>query len=197
MSDKTGSYGSSLFPPRQNGKARPGAAQTQTQAQGSGMTGGERHEPRGGAPREQRGTGLLAWLVGIFAAPLAWVGQTCISEALAAQGCDPYTGGLGVASSMRWASAAVVVLSVVCFVLGAVGTFVAWRNWRRNNDAVRYTTAPSTPTSGSDAGRVMPPRWAERDWFLARVGALSSTLFLFALIATDVAVVVVAPCRTW
>jgi hypothetical protein len=195
MSDKTGSYGSSMFPPRQSGKATPESASAQ--AQRNGMTGGEGHEPRRSAPPAQRGTGLLAWLVGIFAAPAAWVGQTCISEALAAQGCDPYTGGLGVASSMRWASAAVVVLSVVCFMLGAVGTLVAWRNWRRNGDAVRYATAPSTPTSGSDAGRVMPPRWAERDWFLARVGALSSTLFLFALIATDVAVVVVAPCRTW
>ncbi len=193
MSDKTGSYGSRMFPSRRKGTA-PASAQ---RAKGIGMTGDGGREPRRNAPHERRSTGLLAWLVGIFGAPLAWVGQTCISEALAAQGCDPYTGGLGVANSMRWASAAVVMLSVVCFVLGAVGTFVAWRNWQRNNQTVRYAAAPSTPAGGSDAGRVMPPRWAERDWFLARVGALSSTLFLFALIATDIAVVVVAPCRTW
>ena len=35
------------------------------------------------------------------------------------------------------------------------------------------------------------------DWSIACVGAVSSTLFLFALIATDSAVLIVSPCSRW
>ena len=41
------------------------------------------------------------------------------------------------------------------------------------------------------------PDPAERDWFLSRICAMSSTMFMLGLVATDIAMLVIAPCSPW
>jgi hypothetical protein len=123
-------------------------------------------------------------LIGLLAAPFAWLLQMMLAETLAAQACYPHDHPLG-APLVPWMHAALVALGMLCLVAGAFGTWVAWRNLRR--------VAPLKLGALSGERRTR----AELDWFLAHVAVMCSALFLFALIATDVAVAIVSPCRWW
>jgi hypothetical protein len=68
-------------------------------------------------------------------------------------------------------------------VIGGAGGVIAWRNWRRTGQL-----ASELKQQGSI------DRNAARDAFIARAGALASALFMFALIATDLAWLLVSPC---
>jgi hypothetical protein len=124
-------------------------------------------------------------LVGMLAAPFAWVAQMGITETLAAQSCFPHNRPL-TAPTWPWLDAAILAVNFACLVLGCWGAFVAWRNVRfvRRN----HSGMPGMPGNASGEPALL-------DGFLARVGAMSSTLFVFALIATDTAVLIVSPCR--
>ncbi|MFT4067035.1 hypothetical protein [Paraburkholderia sp.] len=123
-------------------------------------------------------------LTGLLTAPCAWLLQMMVTETLAAQTCYPYNHPLGM-PLVPWMRPALVAISALCLVAGAFGTWVAWRNLRR--------IAPMKWGAWSGARRTR----AELDWFLTHVAAMCSTLFLFALISTDVAVAIVSPCRWW
>jgi hypothetical protein len=123
-------------------------------------------------------------LIGLLAAPFAWLLQMMLAETLAAQACYPHDHPLG-APLVPWMRPALVALGTLCLVAGTFGTWVAWRNLRR--------VAPLNLGALSGERR----KRAELDWFLTHVAVMCSTLFLFALIATDVAVAIVSPCRWW
>jgi hypothetical protein len=110
----------------------------------------------------------LQILIALLVAPLAWLAQVGIAEMVLGQSC---VGGapLFVVHALAWTRLSVVAASLVCLILGAFGTFVAWRIlWR-----------------------------AERDWFLSRIGAMSSTMFMLGLMTTELAMLVIAPCSPW
>lgn len=141
---------------------------------------GPQTDPPAGSDRP----GAISLLTGLLLAPLAWLTQTVTAEAFAAQSCFPFDHPLS-APIVSWLRAALVALSAVCLLAGIVGALTAWRNVRR----------------------VGPARWgalrherrtrAEVDWFVSRVAAMCSALFLFALVAADVALAIVSPCRWW
>ncbi|MBC8746150.1 hypothetical protein OKW43_000620 [Paraburkholderia sp. WC7.3g] len=134
-------------------------------------------------PRDSR-ISMPYVLIGLLAAPFAWLLQTLVAETLAAQACYPYNHPLG-APLVPWMRAAMVALGTLCLVAGVFGTWVAWRNLRR--------VAPLKLGTLNGERRTR----AELDWFLTHVAVMCSALFLFALIATDVAVAIVSPCRWW
>jgi len=67
-------------------------------------------------------------------------------------------------------------------IAGLCGTLLAWRNWRRLTQARRRQTPESTDTK------------VEGEAFVARVGLMASVLFLFALVATNIATGLVSAC---
>jgi len=123
-------------------------------------------------------------LIGLLVAPFAWLLQTLIAETLAAQACYPFNQPVS-APIVPWMRPALITISAVCLVAGAFGSLIAWRNLRK--------IGPKQWGALSGARRSR----AELEWFLSRVAMMCSTLFLFALVATDVALAVVSPCRWW
>lgn len=138
------------------------------------------------APRLTR----LQMLTGMLVAPFAWLVQMGVTEALAAQSCFPHDHPLP-APALRGLDDVILVVNLVCLLLGCVGSVVAWRNFTRLHRARVARRDGTDGTDGIDGER------RGLDWSLACVGVMSSTLFLFALIATDSAVLIVSPCTRW
>jgi hypothetical protein len=124
---------------------------------------------------------VLLLTLGVLATPSAWVLQICAGETLIAHTCFPHDVPLRVplAAAVGWG---VVGLSALMLVIGMVGTGLAWCNWRRLTRAERRQTPASIDTK------------VEGEAFVARVGLMASGLFLFALVATDVAIALVSAC---
>ena len=126
----------------------------------------------------------LQILIALLVAPLAWLAQVGIAEMVLGQSC---VGGapLFVVHALAWTRLSVVAASLVCLILGAFGTFVAWRIlWRTAHIPWRFPSA-------------LRGTRAERDWFLSRIGAMSSTMFMLGLMTTELAMLVIAPCSPW
>ncbi|MCC8396166.1 hypothetical protein LJ656_26615 [Paraburkholderia sp. MMS20-SJTR3] len=123
-------------------------------------------------------------LIALLAAPFAWLVQMMIAETVAAQTCYPYNHPLGT-PIVWWMHPLLIGVSVLCLLAGAFGSWVAVRNLRRIAPLKRGALFGERRTR------------AELDGFLVHVAAMSSGLFLFALIATDIAVALVSPCRWW
>ncbi|ABE30783.1 hypothetical protein DR64_4340 [Paraburkholderia xenovorans LB400] len=127
----------------------------------------------------------MRWLlIGLLATPLAWLLQMLSMETLAAQACYPFNQPLS-APVVPWLRAALVTISATCLLAGTAGSLIAWRNLRK--------TGPKEWGALSGARRSR----AELERFLSRIAMMCSTLFLFALIATDVALALVSPCGWW
>ena len=124
---------------------------------------------------------VLALTIGVLATPAAWLFQICAGEALIAHTCFPHDVPLRspLAPAIGWGVAG---LSGVMLIVGAFGTWLAWRNWRQLARARRRQTPESTDTK------------VEGEAFVARVGLMASVLFLFALVATDIATGLVSGC---
>lgn len=121
-------------------------------------------------------------LAGLLLAPLAWLAQMVIAETLAAQSCYPFDRPLA-APAVPWLRFVLAMVSAVCLVVGGIGAGCAWRNVRLGAvAAVGHSTGEGSRSRGLKG-------------FLARVAAMSSALFLFALVATDVALALVSPCK--
>jgi len=135
------------------------------------------------AKRAVSGEPVSTWTLtlGVLATPAAWLLQICAGEALIAQTCFPHDVPLRVplAPAVGWS---VVGMSALLLIVGALGASLAWRNWRRLARAQRGEPpdAPDTKVEGQA--------------FVARVGLMASGLFLFALVATDVATALVKAC---
>ncbi len=136
------------------------------------------------AKRNERGSPVSAFAltVGVVATPGAWLAQTTIGETIIAQWCFPHNVQLRIplATTVAWS---VVGMSAMWFLVGLFGTWLALRNWRLLRH-VRQAHAPEETDSK-----------IEGEAFVARVGLMSSGLFLFALVATDVATSLVSACR--
>lgn len=126
----------------------------------------------------------LRYVAGLLIAPLAWIVQTVIAETLAAQSCYPFDKPLP-APIVPWMRPALVGLGALCLMAGGLGAWIAWRNLRRIASLEKHTPAHALRTRTELVG------------FLSRIAAMCSVLFLFALIATDVALAIVSPCRWW
>lgn len=135
------------------------------------------------ANRGMRGEPIsaLTLALGVLATPAAWLLQICAGETLVSQACFPHDVPLlvPIAPSVRWA---VIAMSGATLLVGLLGTWLAWRNWRRLSQARRHQTSESTDTK------------VEGDAFVTKVGLMASALFLFALVATDVATGLVSAC---
>ncbi|CAB3716642.1 hypothetical protein [Trinickia soli] len=123
----------------------------------------------------------LILTIGVLATPAAWVLQICAGEALIARACFPHDVPLRVplAPAVRWG---VVGMSGLMLAIGMFGTWLAWRNWRRLTQARRSQTPETIDKK------------VEGEAFVARLGLMASVLFLFALVATDVATALVKAC---
>jgi hypothetical protein len=123
----------------------------------------------------------LALTAGVLATPAAWLLQTCAGETLIAHSCFPHNVPLRLPldPAVRWG---VTGLAGFTLIVGVLGTWLAWRNWRRLARARRVGTPEATDTK------------LEGEAFVARVGFMASVLFLFALVATDVATGLVSAC---
>jgi len=119
--------------------------------------------------------------IGMLATALAWFAMMGAGEILTANVCA-LSDANRPAGPPPWAMPALIALSVACFAIGIAGVVVAWRN-------VVFTREKRKHRLEGRARRV-----AELEWFLARVSALSSALFMFGMVATGLAVVIVSPC---
>ncbi|RFU44652.1 hypothetical protein [Paraburkholderia sp. DHOC27] len=120
-------------------------------------------------------------LFALLVAPLAWLAQVAMAELVLERGCHA-AGPMFLARSMPWTPLGLGVASLVCLVFAVAGAALAWRNlWRTAQISWRFPAA-------------LKGTRAERDWFLSRVSALSGTMFVLGLLATDVAMLLIAPC---
>jgi hypothetical protein len=126
--------------------------------------------------------GGIALVLGLLLAPAAWIAQTTLAQMLAAWGCFPHERPVN-APAMPWLERGIVMLGLGALLLGVAGGVIAWRNWRRTGELASML---------KEHGSI--DRHAARDAFIARAGALASALFVFALIATDLAWLLVSPC---
>ena len=135
------------------------------------------------ANRAERGApvSVLMLTIGVLAAPAAWLLQICAGETMVAHTCFPHDVPLRIpiSSTVGWAVAG---LSGLTLIVGVLGTWLAWHNWRRLKRAGSRQTPESIDTK------------VEGEVFVARVGLMASGLFLFALVATDVASGLVSAC---
>lgn len=140
--------------------------------------------PLSAGPHAAPAASMRRVLVGLLVAPCAWLAQMVIAETLAAQSCYPVDQPLS-APALPWMRPALVAISVLCLAAGVFGALTAWRNVRRLDAA-------------KEAGSgVASQRRRGLDVFLTRIAAMCSALFLFALIATDIALALVSPCKWW
>jgi hypothetical protein len=123
-------------------------------------------------------------LIAVLVAPLAWLAQLGIAQMMSGQGCV-MGGPLFVVQTMPWTPLTVAMVSLVCLAFGGFGAFIAWSNLLR-----------TTRISWRFPAALRGTR-AERDWFLSRVCALSSTMFALGLLTTDIAMLLIAPCSPW
>ncbi|MDR5821610.1 MULTISPECIES: hypothetical protein [unclassified Caballeronia] len=126
--------------------------------------------------------GGLSLTFGLLLAPFAWMTQTTLGQTLSAWGCFPHQRPVH-APALPWLEQGLAMTALGALVIGGAGGVIAWRNWRRTGKL-----ASELKQQGSI------DRHAARDAFIARAGALASALFVFALIATDLAWLLVSPC---
>lgn len=126
----------------------------------------------------------LQTLIALLFAPLAWLAQLGIAELVLGQGCVA-SGPLFEVHTMPRTPLTVSIASLLCLIFAGLGASIAWRNlWRTARIPWRFPAA-------------FKGTRAERDWFLSRVCALSSTMFVLGLLATDIAMLLMAPCSPW
>lgn len=125
-------------------------------------------------------------LTALFGAPLLWVIQMWLSESLAAYACYPHQAPL---TAPVWSSLVLILagISILCLVGGLLSGFIAWADWRRLEADGHF----------SGANEAVADPGIGRRRFLARLGLLSSLLFIAAIIFTGCAVIFVSPCSSW
>lgn len=133
-------------------------------------TPGSAHGPRSEPSREPRLGAWSMWFA-IVGAPVAWTLQLVINSILAGNACFPHDVPL---AQPAWPSLLTTssVVEVVALLIGVAAGVVAWRNRRRTRGA-------------AGDGRAA---------FMAKVGVMSSGLFLVATAVTFAYVLAVPPC---
>lgn len=125
-------------------------------------------------------------LLALFGAPTSWVGQMSLSEPLAAYACYPHQVPL---PAPLWADLSVILamISLICLAGGLLSGYVAWTLWRQASPRPRVTGAGEHALD-VDGGQTR---------FLARLGTMSSFVFIVAILFTGCAVLLVPPCSAW
>jgi hypothetical protein len=126
--------------------------------------------------------GALALTLGLLLAPCAWFMQTNLAQTIAAWACFPHDRPVGH-PALSWLGAGQWTLVICALLVGACGAAISWRNWRRTDALAAELKDKATID-----------RHIARDVFIARAGTLASTLFIFALIATDLSWWIMSPC---
>jgi hypothetical protein len=129
---------------------------------------------------DARPASLSSVAAGLLLAPLAWFAQMVIAETLAAQSCFPVDHPLS-APHFAGMRAVLMGISLACLLVGVAGALISWRNFRRI--ACEQANVAKPPAGPAD--------------FLTRIAVMCNALFLFGLIATDVALAIVSPCAGW
>jgi hypothetical protein len=122
--------------------------------------------------------------VGLFGAPAAWLTQFSLSEPLAAHACYPFQAPL---SAPIWEGlpAILIAISIACFAAALLSGFVAWTSWRQSERKL-----PGEEGSAIAAG-------GTRNRFLIKLSAMSSFIFLVAILFNICAIFLVSPCSSW
>lgn len=118
--------------------------------------------------------------VGLFGAPVAWIAQLFLSEPLAAHACYPYQTPLP-APIWEGLPAILAAISIVCLAVALLSGFVAWTLWRQSEPK----------PVGEGRGGIGTNR------FLVKLSAMSSFIFIVAIIFNICAVLLVPPCNSW
>lgn len=128
-------------------------------------------------PGRSRVNRMWLWL-GLFGAPAAWAAQILLSEPFAAYACYPYETPL-FAPIFEQLPVILAAISIACFAVALLSGFAAWMSWQQSgkNRALN---------SGENRNR-----------FLAKLSALSSFIFIVAIIFNICAVLLVPPCSPW
>lgn len=137
------------------------------------------HDPAIAAPASDHSPASRAWLwLGLLGAPAAWVAQLLLSEPFAAYACYPYLVPLS-APIIEGLPVILTAIGMACFTLALLSGFAAWIAWKRFEQG-------KTIKAGQDRNR-----------FLAKIGILSSFIFIVAVIFNIFAVLLVPPCSSW
>jgi hypothetical protein len=118
---------------------------------------------------------------GMLATAFAWFALMGAGEVLTANVCG-LSDANGPKGPPSWAMPVLVAVSAACFALAVVGVVLAWRNVVLTREQKKHSLE----------GRAR--RVAELEWFLARISALSSAMFMFGMLVTVLAVAIVSPC---
>jgi hypothetical protein len=121
---------------------------------------------------------VMQQIYALLGAPLAWIVQICVCEALAAQACYPAQDPLPH-PRMPALHAYIGAVSLVALAVALGGLAAAWRGWR----------------STGEGQEPNPDRRAAR--FVYRVAILSSPIFVLGLVVTALAAIIVSPCKPW
>lgn len=137
-----------------------------------------------GLPRSS--LSIFRTLLALFGAPLFWVAQMSLSEPLAAYACYPHQVPL---PAPLWADLSVILamISLICLAGGLLSGYVAWTLWRQASPRPGVTGAGEHALD-VDGGQTR---------FLARLGTMSSFVFIVAILFTGCAVLLVPPCSAW
>ncbi|MEO8991969.1 MAG: hypothetical protein ABI284_03500 [Nitrosospira sp.] len=109
-----------------------------------------------------------------------------LSEPLAAYACYPHQVPL---TAPLWANLSIILamISLICLAGGLLSGYVAWNLWRKANPRPSATGA-GEHVFETDGGQTQ---------FLARLGTMSSFVFIVAILFTACAVLLVPPCSAW
>jgi hypothetical protein len=127
--------------------------------------------------RRSRMSAALLWL-GLFGAPAAWTVQLLLSEPLAAYACYPYRTPLS-APIWNGLTAVLSTISGACLAVALLAGIAAWISWRQFVKG-RFAMADE-----------------DRNRFLAKLGTVSSFIFIVAIVFNICAVMLVPPCGPW
>jgi hypothetical protein len=126
---------------------------------------------------------LRRW-AGLVGAPMAWLAQVMLSETLSSYACYPHRTPL---TAPLWSHIPLIVaaIDVACLGAGAVCAAITWAEWR------------DTRRKAGPHGDYVIESGESRDGFLVMLSAMSSFIFLVAMLFTSLAVIFVSPCGKW
>ncbi|MEO8546407.1 MAG: hypothetical protein ABI434_22660 [Burkholderiaceae bacterium] len=132
-------------------------------------------------PMSRAGPGVVSLFAGMVMAPLAWALQMLIGYGLAAHACYPTDIAL---SAPLWPHLRAIVgtVSVLLWILLAVGFFIAWRNWQ------------STRAHAADWAEYSVQSGAGRSRFMATCGLWVSALFAIVQLFTSMGILWIPGC---
>lgn len=127
--------------------------------------------------------GVMRTVVALFGAPTAWMIQLLLSEPLVAHACYPYQIPL---SAPIWERLPLLLaaISLLCLAVALLSGFVAWTAWRQ---------AGKKPAVGGDDIETK----VRRRRFTGKLGVMSSSIFIVAVIFNICAVLLTPLCSSW